>query len=90
MIPSFKLALAFVFITGLAMGVNAISTQSLRRRLSTAEQLPEVMGLEFLIGRVTDILVMTGMAAALSYQTGVLVAVAWFFVSGILHLRFRE
>ena len=94
-IPSFELALVFVLVTGLAMGVNAISTQSLRRRLSTAEQLPEVMGLELLIGRATDILVMTGMATALdrgilSYQTGVFIAVAWFIVSGLLHLRFRE
>lgn len=93
-VPSFGVAMIFVFITGLAMGLNSVATLTLRRKFSTAEQLPEIMGLELLIGRVTDVVIMTSIATALnqklvSYEDGVCVAIAMFVVSGLAHLRFK-
>jgi len=53
-LPDFSLALVVMALGGVCNGANAVVTQSLRRKICTPEQLPEVMGLELLVGRLAD------------------------------------
>jgi predicted MFS family arabinose efflux permease len=53
-LPSFYLAILVLIIGGFCNGLNATLTQAIRRKASTPEQLPEVIGLELFVGRLTD------------------------------------
>jgi hypothetical protein len=53
-LPDFYLALGVMALGGVCNGANAVVTQSLRRKICSPEQLPEVMGLEILVGRLAD------------------------------------
>ena len=53
-LPTLWIALFFVVIGGFCNGLNAVTSQALRRKLTTQEQFPEVVGLELVVGKVTD------------------------------------
>ncbi|MGE0616311.1 MAG: hypothetical protein AB7P04_11790 [Bacteriovoracia bacterium] len=93
-LPHFAWALLVLFISGLCNGVNAVTTQSLRRKLATPEQFPEVVGLELLVGKFFDWGVGTLAAAALlnhwlTYQSGMWLSAALTLALAFLHLSAR-
>ena len=92
-IPSFSVALVLLVFAGVFMGINAVATQALRRSLTTQSQFSEVVGLELILGRLTDISV-TSLAfftlsqGLLTYKTWIEIAAGCWLVCGALHLRF--
>jgi hypothetical protein len=60
---------------GVCMGINAISTQALRREYCQKNQLPEIMGLELIVAFVVQFFVSYGVSQYLSSLSNV------FFVS---------
>jgi hypothetical protein len=88
--PSYLLALLALTVGGLCNGANAVTTQSLRRKLTSDEQFPEVVGLELVVGRVTDWLASTLMFSAMvrlgiGFQAGIWLSSAMLSVLAILH-----
>ena len=53
-LPHFHLALGVMALGGICNGANAVVTQSLRRKFCAPEELPALMGLEILVGRLAD------------------------------------
>lgn len=93
-IPSFYWALFLVFIFGICMGINAISTQALRRIFSTQKQFPEIVGIEVLVGRSVDVLISSGAQANLisnpsNYRYWAFAAALIFMINASLHFRFK-
>ncbi len=88
-LPSFSMALAILVIGGICNGANATATQSLRRKVTTTAQLPEFIGLELLVGRVTDVVVSTVCFILLqhhfiTYRSGMILSAISLFVLGFL------
>jgi len=83
-LPNYWLALVVLAVGGSFSGLGVIATRSIRRKVTTAEQLPEIMGLELFVGRITDFLVSSGCFYLLSrnlvtYTDGLIAAaVTWF------------
>jgi hypothetical protein len=65
---SFYLALGVLSLGGFFNGMNAAVTQSLRRTHATSKQLPEIIGLELVVAKVTDWLTATSCFFLLSRQ----------------------
>jgi MFS family permease len=53
-IPSIHVATFFITLGGVCNGINAITTQSVRRKVATTAQFPEVVGLELVVAKITD------------------------------------
>lgn len=53
-LPTFYIAILVIVVAGMANGFNAIATLSLRRKLTTDNQFPEIIGLEAIISKITD------------------------------------
>ena len=90
----FSVGLAIILGIGGAMGLNTVATQSLRRRLTTSAEFPHVVSFELVLGRLTDVIVMTGLIAALvqhriSIGFAVFLVSVGFNLSALAHLRFR-
>lgn len=90
-LPSFAVAMVVLAIGGVFNGLNAIATQSLRRKLSTTSQFPEIVGLELVVGKTADFLVQSFVlsvvaSGALGFQGFVLVSAISLFVLSALHL----
>jgi hypothetical protein len=90
---SFGFALFLLLLAGIAMGVNAVSTQTLRRMLATQKQFPEIVGLELVIGRFADAAIstlaqLTLLRGMMTFQSWLVVAAIFLAVNGLLHLRF--
>jgi MFS family permease len=90
-LPSLGLALVVIAVGGICNGINVVTTQSLRRKLTTDAQFPEVVGLELVVGRLTDWAVASLFLAAvshgwLSYETGIWISAGSLVVLAGLHL----
>ncbi|MGK5088565.1 hypothetical protein WDW86_13485 [Bdellovibrionota bacterium FG-2] len=90
LVPSFGLSIAVLTIGGLCNGANAVTTQSLRRKLTTDEQFPEIVGLELVVGRFTDWAASTLILIAvtkfgLSFSSGILISAGFLVVLAGLH-----
>ncbi|MBP7843504.1 MAG: hypothetical protein KA116_01695 [Proteobacteria bacterium] len=88
-LPTFPMALAVLAIGGICNGANATATQSIRRKVTTTAQLPEFIGLELLVGRVTDIVVSTICFLLLqhqlmTYKVGMILSAVSLFALGIV------
>ncbi|HLE01313.1 MAG TPA: MFS transporter [Bdellovibrionota bacterium] len=94
-LPSFSVALVVLVGTGLVMGLNAVATQTIRRKLCAADEFPEVVGLELVVGRLSDGLVssIAGLSIAagiVGYQGWLVVAAVVLFGSAAMHSRFIQ
>ena len=92
-LPSFPVALVALAALGLAMGANAVATQTLRRKFSTDAQFPEVVGFELILGRIADVSLsslaaVTLLSHSMSYKAWLWVSVSVLVISAMLHLRF--
>jgi hypothetical protein len=90
-LPSLGMALFFIFIGGVCAGFNAISTQSLRRKITPLAQFPEVLGLEMLVSKLTDWVIASlcfwiVAEKKLTYEDGIWVAAISLVLLGVLHL----
>ena len=90
---SFLSVIVVLFFAGLGMGINAVGTQALRRKLTTPEQFPEIVALETLIARSTDVAIATAAgftiaSGAMTSNTWIVLAALNFFVCGGAHLSF--
>lgn len=54
---SYFLIIFMFFAAGISNGLNAVTTQTIRRKLCSNEQHPEIISLEVIVGRFTDWLV---------------------------------
>lgn len=95
-LPAFWIALGTLFVGGICNGTNAVATQSLRRKLASAQQLPEIIGLEIVIGRIVDFSVATlckiGLDHGLTITQGIWFSAVFLFFLAWMHLsdRMRE
>jgi hypothetical protein len=75
------------------MGMNAVATQALRRKFTTQSQFTEVVGLELVVSKFTDVTIATIAAyfvtTHLATKEGLLISAALVLVvSAGIHLRF--
>ncbi|MEO5666721.1 MAG: hypothetical protein ABIR96_01545, partial [Bdellovibrionota bacterium] len=94
-LPDFSLALGVMALGGVCNGANAVVTQSLRRKICTAEQLPEFMGLEILVGRLADwgvstLLLYLFTQKLMDYREGIWASMASLCVLSIATAIFRS
>lgn len=78
-VPNLESFLLIGLIGGFANGLNAVSTQTIRRKLCDSRQHPEIIGLEVIFGRITDWVVGTVCVYGITqnvfdYKTGVVVS----------------
>ena len=90
-LPALSFAAIVVAISGICNGLNAISTQSLRRKLTTDRQFPEIVGLELVVGRLADWAVSSLCFAvlaskAMNYSQGVWISAISLFILAWFHL----
>jgi hypothetical protein len=57
LLNTFNYSMILFFLSGIFLGFNAISTQTIRRKLCTITQHPEIIGLEVVFGKLTEWLV---------------------------------
>ncbi len=90
-VPTFIGALGIFIITGLCNGSNAVTSQSLRRKLTTQQQFPEIVGLEIVVGKITDWLAATIFAllianGIITYETAVLISAILLIPLALAHV----
>lgn len=93
-LPSFTIALVVLALGGLCNGANATVTQSLRRKICSAHELPEIMGLELFIGRLSDWLVSSCLLyfmgqKLLSYSEGIYLSIISLLILSFAMIVFR-
>jgi hypothetical protein len=70
---------------GFFMGINAVATQAIRRQLTSNDQFAEIVGLEAILGKLTEFIIASASAWALvkwgvSYELGILVTVVGYWL----------
>lgn len=75
--------LIFILV-GIPLSFNATSTQTIRRKLCSSRQHPEILGVEVLLGRTTDFL--TGNLTALIITSGALSIGSLYATGSLLYL----
>lgn len=89
-LPTSYFLIIFMFFTaGISNGLNAVTTQTIRRKLCSNEQHPEIISLEVIVGRFTDWLVgslclYVFMNNYLTFQTGMYISGALLILFGLL------
>ncbi len=83
--PSLPIALTFTVMAGVFVGLNAVSTQAIRRKLTTDDEFPEIVSLEGMLGKLTEFTVASLSAYALlhwgmTYQMGIWATVIGFWL----------
>jgi predicted MFS family arabinose efflux permease len=94
-LPDFSWALLAMAVGGICNGANAVVTQSLRRKICSAERLPEFIGLELLVGRLADWCVSTLLLLLFSkkligYEEGIWASMASLLVLSVSMYLFRR
>lgn len=89
-VPSFGWALLVLALGGISNGANAVTTQSLRRKLATDDQFPEIVGLELVLGRITEWIAGTFMFTAMTragvgYGPGIVISAVLLVGLAMLH-----
>lgn len=75
--------LLFILV-GIPLSFNATSTQTIRRKLCTSRQHPEILGVEVLLGRATDFL--TGNLTAVIITSGIISVGSLYAIGSLLYL----
>lgn len=83
---NFFIATTLFVLSGIALGLNAVTTQTIRRKLCSQDQHPEVMSLEIVVGRLTDWAV--GSVGAIAILNGWITASHLYLLSSFLILIF--
>jgi hypothetical protein len=90
---SLPTAIFGLIVFGVGMGMNAVATQALRRKFTTQSQFTEVVGLELVVSKFTDVAIATIAAyfvtTHLASKEGLLISAALVLVvSALMHLKF--
>lgn len=94
-VSQFYIAVLFFIFGGFGMGLNAISSQALRRDLTPKENFASVVGLESIVARMVDIsvgLVVAGVSLNGMHWTNGLIyfACSVTLMNGLLHLNIKN
>jgi|GEM_PF-2097278 len=92
---SFYWALLVLALGGICNGANATVTQSLRRKICSAHELPEIMGLELFVGRLCDwgvstLLLYFMTRGMIGYKEGIYLSMGSLLVLSAAMLLFRR
>ncbi len=90
--PDIFLAILLTFVGGFCNGLNAITSLSLRRKLTTDQEFPEVIGFEMIVGKACDWIIGTSIFILFSkgiidYHFSMLICGLSFFVLAIYSLN---
>lgn len=91
-VPYFWVVVVIYFFNGLGMGAHSVSTLTMRSKLTTKEQFPEVMGFETCLGRFVDFLtqcvcIWAIKAKLLDFERGLWVAGIFAIVCSLGYLK---
>jgi hypothetical protein len=94
-LPSFYWALGALALGGICNGANATVTQSLRRKICSSHELPEIMGLELFVGRLCDWAVSTWLFYMMSqnlvgYKEGIYLSMVSLLILSLAMYIFRK
>ena len=81
-LPSFFPALVILGLSGFFMTFNAMGAQAIRSKVTTAEQFPEVVGLEVTLGKTAEFFVASLAGVLLAAFPGQFDAWLWMSVAG--------
>jgi hypothetical protein len=90
-VPALGWAMLVFAVGGICNGINAVATQSLRRKLTSSKQFPEIVGLELVSGKAVDWAVATLCSLAMArgfigYTEGIWISAGTLVLLGMGHL----